>query len=482
MDNFLHKELSNVDESTHCIRKQGIPDDITNNLNDKFTIRKYQEEAFKRFLFYTEDYKRNKPLPVHLMFQMATGSGKTLLMAGLILYLYSKGYRNFLFFVNSTNIIEKTKDNFLNPQSSKYLFSRKGIFFSGRRVEINEVSHFDEGNDADINIHFTTIQGLYSALKNPSEGGFCREGFEEKKVVFLADEAHHLNVGTRGKNDGQNWENTVLDIFERNEKNFLLEFTATIDVGTESVRKKYLDKLIFHYDLLQFRNDFFSKDIQTLSLDGEFSAIMLQAVLLSQYRLKIAEQNGIVLKPAILFKANGSIARSEKNEKTFNQLINDLTVKDIEKIQAINQAGNHVMSQAFKHFEKAYGDNFSGLVEEIKSDFSSDVILNVNNEKETEANQLLLNSLEDKDNPIRVIFAVNKLNEGWDVLNLFDIVRLYNRRDGKWKGDTYKPGKITISEVQLIGRGARYYPFGGTMTKSFTRASTITIKIASLGY
>ena len=54
-------------------------------------------------------------MPLHLLFNMATGSGKTLIMAGLILYLYEKGYRNFLFFVNSTNIIEKTKDNFLNP-------------------------------------------------------------------------------------------------------------------------------------------------------------------------------------------------------------------------------------------------------------------------------------------------------------------------------------------------------------------------------
>jgi type III restriction enzyme len=63
--------------------------------------------------------------------------------------------------------------------------------------------------------------------------------------------------------------------------------------------------------------------------------------------------------------------------------------------------------------------------------------------------------LEDENNPIRAVFAVQKLNEGWDVLNLFDIVRLYEDRDGK----DGKPGKTTLSEAQLIGRGARYYPF-----------------------
>ena len=52
------------------------------------------------------------------------------------------------------------------------------------------------------------------------------------------------------------------------------------------------------------------------------------------------------------------------------------------------------------------------------------------------------------------------LDEGWDVLNLFDIVRLYDTRDGKWMRDgKYTPGSTTIAEKQLIGRGARYYPF-----------------------
>jgi hypothetical protein len=44
------------------------------------------------------------------------------MMAGLILYLYEQGYRNFLFFVNRGQIVEKTKDNFINQFSSKYLF------------------------------------------------------------------------------------------------------------------------------------------------------------------------------------------------------------------------------------------------------------------------------------------------------------------------------------------------------------------------
>ena len=79
----------------------------------------------------------------------------------------------------------------------------------------------------------------------------------------------------------------------------------------------------------------------------------------------------------------------------------------------------------------------------------------VNSKDESEQKQLLINSLEDKDNKYRAVFAVDKLNEGWDVLNLFDIVRLYTTQ----KSNARKPSNTTMSEAQLIGRGARYWPY-----------------------
>lgn len=54
----------------------------------------------------------------------------------------------------------------------------------------------------------------------------------------------------------------------------------------------------------------------------------------------------------------------------------------------------------------------------MKWNFNKQTTLNVNNDKEKEKNAQLLNNLEDFNNPIRAIFAVYKLNEGWDVLNL----------------------------------------------------------------
>ena len=103
---------------------QEIPSYIINNLNPELSLREYQKQAFINYIYYYEN-PNLKRMPTQNLFHMATGSGKTLIMAGLILYLYKKGYRNFLFFVNSTTIIKKTKDNFLNNQSIKYLFNNQ---------------------------------------------------------------------------------------------------------------------------------------------------------------------------------------------------------------------------------------------------------------------------------------------------------------------------------------------------------------------
>ncbi|MDC3299454.1 type III restriction endonuclease, partial [Flavobacteriaceae bacterium] len=96
-----------------------------------------------------------------------------------------------------------------------------------------------------------------------------------------------------------------------------------------------------------------------------------------------------------------------------------------------------------------------GLIDEIREDFSEDKIISVNSKNDSNDKQIVINSLEDKVNEYRAVFAVDKLNEGWDVLNLYDIVRLYDTRDASGN----KPGKTTVAEAQLIGRGARYYPF-----------------------
>ena len=429
-----------------------VPNYITDNIKSDFIIRPYQKEAFQHFILCdTKNFEGKPGKPFHLLYNMATGSGKTFIMAGLILYLYQKGYRNFLFFVNSNNIIQKTKNNFINPHASKYLFNEK-IVIEGKEVLIKEINNFEEADNQNINLKFTTIQQLHVDLNNTKENSLTYEDFKEKKLVLIADEAHHLVAGTKSGNLLGSWEDTVKKIHDSNLDNILLEFTATIDKDTKELIKHYQDKVIFKYDLADFRNDKYSKEINLIrSLYNEQDRI-IQALILNLYRQELAASNGINLKPVILFKAKRTIAESEQNKVNFHKLIDGFSATMVEKIKKSSTVP--IVQKAFQFFQSK-GISMSEIVKRIQLNFKSENCISANNDQETEQNQLLLNTLEDDNNPIRAVFAVQKLNEGWDVLNLFDIVRLYEDRDGK----DGKPGKTTLSEAQLIGRGARYFPF-----------------------
>jgi len=436
-----------------------VSNEIVQNLNPKFELREYQKEALGRFDFYFNGYQKRQ-YPAQLLFHMATGSGKTLIMAANILYLYKQGYRNFIFFVNSINIIEKTKDNFLNPLSEKYLFAPK-IKFGEKQVDIKEVQNFEAANPENINIIFTTIQGLHTRLNYPQENALTYEDFEDKEIVLISDEAHHLQTLTRSKLSGseleekRSWEFTVERIFRSSLKNILLEFTATIDLGNQNVKQKYENKIIFQYDLKQFRLDKYSKEIEVLQADLDPIDRALQAVILSQYRRKIAEKYKLRLKPVLLLKSK-TIKESKENYEGFLTEIKNLSSKDIQEIYS--RAKGTILEKAFNYFQKEK-ITFDNLIRELQEDFSEEKCMLLDSENVDEEKQLNLNSLESKNNEIRAIFAVNMLNEGWDVLNLFDIVRLYDTRDGKWVHGKYKPGNTTMGEAQLIGRGARYFPF-----------------------
>ncbi|TDG37457.1 DEAD/DEAH box helicase [Pedobacter changchengzhani] len=436
-----------------------IPDQrfatIEDNLSPKFPIREYQLKSFARFNYFLNssfDDKQDKPF--HLLYNMATGSGKTLVMAGLMLYLYENGYRNFLFFVNSNNIIKKTKDNFINQQASKYLFNDK-IVIDGKEVYVKETDTFESADDRNINIKFTTIQQLHIDLNNTKENSVTYEDFADKKIVLIADEAHHLNSATKNKGTlFGSWEGTALEILNQNTENILLEFTATLDYETKEVSAKYQKKVIYKYDLAQFRIDKYSKEINLIRSHYDEQGRIMQALILNLYRQELATQHNINLKPVILFKAKKTIKESEQNKLNFHNLIDLLSSELVDEIR--NSATIPIIQKAFNFFdlEKI---SASEIAKRLKSNFRFENCISANSDDEAEKNQLLLNTLEDENNPIRAVFAVHKLNEGWDVLNLFDIVRLY---EGQNTGGTNTTvGAATLSEAQLIGRGARYFPF-----------------------
>ncbi|GAA6950948.1 DEAD/DEAH box helicase family protein [Helicobacter pylori] len=421
-----------------------LPTHITSNLKNE--LRNYQKQAIHNYL----EKRQSNPLQKHFMFEMATGSGKTLVMAGLILECYKQGYQNFIFFVNSTSILEKTKLNFIDSVSSKYLFS-ENTNINDENTEIKSINNLNESQTSTINIYFSTIQGLFSLFTKAKENAISIEDLKDQKLVFLADEAHHLNTETKKKlsdaefSEKHNWESVVKLALEQNKDNLLLEFSATIP-NEKSVKDKYENLKVITYTLKEFSEDEFCKNIYSLSYENkELETRFLGACVSSLYKELLAQHHNIEnFKPCILFKSE-RIEDSKENQERFNAFLENLSPLDLENF--FNHSRNAFFKDAKNFFDKQhYTPNLAAF---LQTKFKKSVQINTNNEKELEKSMLLLNSLEDRQNPKRVIFSVDKLNEGWDVLNLFDIVRLKNKASQK---DTTK-------DAQLIGRGARYYPF-----------------------
>lgn len=477
---------------------------ITDNL--KYKLFKWQEEALLNFLTFEAIKEQEESFePTHLLFNMATGAGKTLVMAATILYYYKKGYRNFIFFVNQNNIVGKTEENLCNSSHNKYLFAQN-IVIDDQTINIKKVNTFADFSD-DIQIKFTSIHTLHNDVYKVKEDNVFLEDLQRKDLIMLADEAHHLNADTK-KNKGiqleilatkelsesasqddieKSWEHTVIELLlnksSKNSsfinKNALLEFTATVPEIKE-VRTKYLPKTIIKFDLKDFLKAGYTKEINLVSSSFDKKKRILQALLFNWYRHKIALKYHVQnFKPVILFRSKTVDVAEQNNSKEdfelFKDLINNLNVSDFAFLNEIDEQKLMDIAETYQKGQSRIIDVKRFIAEKNISlkeiiDYLQDyfcvrncIITNsktnkTKKEKTDEETDRLLNSLEDKNNHIRAIFTVQRLTEGWDVQNLFDIVRLYEGQNtgGSNKGKT---GGATTSEVQLIGRGVRYFPF-----------------------
>lgn len=444
---------------------QRLPLYIKQNL--KHSLRDYQFSAIHN-LDAVEKLDNKEDTYNQLMFYMATGSGKTDIMAAIILYMYhAHNYQCFLFTTNTTAVVNKTINNLTNVTSPKYLY-REPLVIDGQRIAIKAVSVFPTTPEKDtIYLKFSGIQQLSNDIDSPRENSITEESLKEHKIVILADEAHHFNVGTRsGKEDAVNksWEALLDRIRALNPENQQFEFTATIDLHNPDIYHKYQNKIIAEYDLTKFTSDGYSKQVYRLQANNSDKDKMLNAVLLSQYRKRIAQNMGIPdFKPIILFKSNTIKASKNINEE-FLLMISNLTAKSLQEfIESQNSSTqSKALSLAYNYWLK---QDFAETVVELKRDFQELTTVNANDSGkkdilDDESVARKLNTLESPENPIRSVFAVAKLSEGWDVLNLYDIVRI---------GEKNTKPNDTNAEAQLIGRGARYNPFIYKGKKSYVR-------------
>lgn len=468
----LYDEVKALNES--LFNEAGVwetPNYIIQNMIHTF---RYYQHAALRFFHYSQVSNEFRFRNVnHVLFNMATGSGKTDLMAGLILYLYQeKGYQNFLFLVNTTGVLNKTIDNLTNKSSNKYLYN-SNIEIEGERIDIKHVQSFPKIQSKNtIYLKLATVQRVASDIYTQKENAMGEEDYAKNKVVILGDEAHHFSASTKSeKETEQSWEKAVSTILNANQDNRLLEFTATMDLENKNVYEKYKDKVLYRYELDRFIQDKYSKNVKRIQSSNTDIDNMMNVILLSEYRRRYAlEQHDAYIKPVIMFKSQRIDASNEAHEQ-FNTLVDSLTVQSLKTFlyrqeQITSEDDSETLSVAYRYY-RDHEDVLNEIVRDIKREFSPNRIINANDTSQSgileKGSYEALNSLESPTNLYRVIFAVAKLTEGWDVLNLYDIVRLSDDKKAKGTKST------TTAEAQLIGRGARYYPFLLNGERSYKR-------------
>lgn len=205
-----------------------------------------------------------------LAFWMATGSGKTLIMHANILqyqnYLEKHGrsreLNRIVLLTPNEGLSKQHLGEFKKSGVTAELFNKDGSLFSGKAVEILEVTRLkDEMGDKTVAV----------------------EAFEGNNLV-LVDEGHR---GSSGGEEGP-WmrhRNTLC------EKGFSFEYSATFGQaakGKSKLTDQYAKNTIFDYSYRYFYGDGFGKDYQILNLDqntqSNYLELYLVAGLLSFYQ------------------------------------------------------------------------------------------------------------------------------------------------------------------------------------------------------
>jgi len=393
------------------------------NLLDTISLAEKEKNTKQKSELF-EAFERNFP---SVCFSIATGIGKTRLMAAFLTYLVKeKNIKNFFILSPNITIYNKLIEDFGNPASSKYVFkglpeiSDNTTIITGEDYETKGIKSTSDS----IQINLFNIGKINSDAKATTKDGKTLEArikrFREtigtsyfeflknlKDLVIIMDESHRYR-GERGM-ETLNELNPLLGI----------ELTATpIDANTN----KRFKNIVFEYGL---------KDALK-----EKKYIKNPAVVTRQNtdfkKFSAAEIEKMKLHDAIVVHHDTKIAIENYCAEN-----NKPNVKPIILVSCSDT------THAKKVYDYVVSDEF------YKGEFR-DKVLQIDSSTKTEEQLEKLLTLEKPENRIEIVIHVDMLKEGWDVSNLYTIVPLR------------AANALTLIE-QTIGRGLRL-PFGGKPT------------------
>ncbi len=370
----------------------------------RLDLRQPNKEALESIVFeIAQHYEIDRePPPFEAVADVATGVGKTYVLASVIEYLAAEGVHNFAVIVPGRTILDKTVANF-TPGHPKSLLGgmevRPIVVTSENFATAAMRAAMDDPGQ--VKLFIFTVQAL---LRPDSKVGRRTHKFQEglgeafyahlqglDDLVVFADE-HHTYYGAK-------FSAAVRELRPR----VLIGLTATPHRSTPP------DRIIFRYPLAAAIADKLVKtpvlvgrkddrtDARTKLLDG-VRLLELKEQVIGRWR----QETGAEAVTPVMLVIAPSIAEAE----------------EVEGI---------VADASFA------GGRYAGKVLTVHSDAPDEALAQ-------------LDRLEAPDNPYRIVVSVGMLKEGWDVKNVYVIASL----------------RASVSEIlteQTLGRGLRL-PFG----------------------
>lgn len=409
----------------------------TERITKELNLRKPQEQSLIKLEALVKDLKIGnkdiKDIEAHLVgnikfdtefpsfaFALATGVGKTRLMAAMIAYLHKeKGLKDFFILTPGETIYTKTIDNF-NPSSKKYVLAGLTDFPAFNLVTGDNYTYSNFAGQLfeNINIYIFNIQKIFNERKDvefrfhkfqETLGESFAELLQKKDLVILMDEAHRY----RGEKS--------LNAINHLKPELGLEFTATPNSSN----------IVYTYSLSDAIKD--SKEaLESLKNGGKakdgYIKIPYVVARSDDYSYE-GDLDNIKLEDGIRLHREKKALIEEYCKNNKLPFILPVTLITTKSIQHATEVKNYVESDAF----------FDGYYKKRA--------LLVTSESEVDSiNQLLHLEEPTPINKNEIVIHVDKLKEGWDVRNVYTII----------------PFRASISKTlieQTIGRGLRL-PFG----------------------
>ena len=402
----------------------------------------------------------NKKAP-YIGFEMATGSGKTMLMGATVYYLNKLfGIKNFLIVTpSSTEIYKKTIRNF--QKGTNETVWHNDVPFSFNLITGDNYQDQKDlfAKDTDANIFIFNIDKFgtnATKTKLPWESSEWKDSqghtisllefLSQNELIIITDEAHHAQ-STKAKQ--------VINAFK---PKAVIEFTATAVETEKSVAKKN-QTIVYKYDIKRFLEDKYGKKVRVLALPGEVQKskgkkteisdtekYKLQTFFLVHLLKKKALQSDVKcrdLKAIGFVKVKNEIKFSEKIEEYIkNDLSTDTEYLSVilEKARAEDTETTNLILELF---ENEYSADISKLAADIDKVAKTAILLHSKSDK------LIKKKFDDiQKNEVEIVIFIDMLNEGIDMPNIYSMVVI---------NDT--PSEFKTSVKQIVGRGVRLNKF-----------------------